>query len=627
MNRKIALLMGEVTGNFQETIARAIAARANELGYDMVAFCTYGSYNDDILFSEGEKACVYLPNYEEFSGIIVTEDVFDIEGMGDEVYAHLKQHAKCPVVYLRTKREGFYSVLLENKQPMKNMTRHFLEDHGFRDICYMSGKKELWDSAQRLEGFLEAMEEKGIPVTEHMIFHGDYWREKGKVAIDWFMEGRDTYPQAIICANDYMALSICEELRERGVNVPEDVCVSGFDYVYEAKFYQPSITSIFVDFPKMGAMAVDIIDRVNRGLPQEQITRMTPDLKLQKSCGCGEQWTFDDVAEMIDQNYQNAFSMKNIMLSTMEYQDAFEENEYLRVAEKYFSLMHCDKVWLCLCDEKEEGFLAVENENRFTRQVVLKRVLHSNKNADKRNFPFSRTDLLPREFWRKDAPNNLLVFSLHYKNKIYGYLVAEMPRKTWPDIYCQSYIQNLANAIENAMVQRELSSFEEIKALYQKDSLTGLYNRRGADKLTKEMFAKAGETGTELILVSIDMDGLKYINDTYGHTEGDKAISKMGAVLQSAVHEKEVCARVGGDEFFCILLSEDPDREKQFLSQLEKSMEEANEKGGLYSIGASVGFARSMETPGMSLLQCLQLADMRMYENKRKRKVARGQSV
>ena len=43
MNRKIALLMGEVTGNFQETIARAIAARANELGYDMVAFCTYGS--------------------------------------------------------------------------------------------------------------------------------------------------------------------------------------------------------------------------------------------------------------------------------------------------------------------------------------------------------------------------------------------------------------------------------------------------------------------------------------------------------------------------------------------------------------------------------------------------------
>ena len=144
-------------------------------------------------------------------------------------------------------------MLLENKQPMKNMTRHFLEDHGFRDICYMSGKKELWDSAQRLEGFLEAMEEKGIPVTEHMIFHGDYWREKGKVAIDWFMEGRDTYPQAIICANDYMALSICEELRERGVNVPEDVCVSGFDYVYEAKFYQPSITSIFVDFPKMGA--------------------------------------------------------------------------------------------------------------------------------------------------------------------------------------------------------------------------------------------------------------------------------------------------------------------------------------------------------------------------------------
>ena len=627
MRNKIAVLMGEVTGNFQETIARAIAERANELGYDMIAFCTYGSYNDDILFSEGEKACVYLPNYEEYSGIIVTEDVFDIEGMGDEVYAHLKKYAKCPVVYLRTKREGFYSVLLENKEPMKNMTRHFLEDHGFRDICYMSGKKGLWDAGQRLEGFLEAMEEKGIPVTEHMIFHGDYWREKGKAAINWFMEGRDTYPQAIICANDYMALSICEELRKRGVRVPEDVCVSGFDYVEEAKLYQPSITSVFVDAPKMGVMAVDIIDRVNKGLPQEQVIWMVPDMKLQKSCGCGEQWVFDDVAGMIDQNYQNAFSMKNTMLSTMEYQDAFEENEYLHVAEKYFSLMRCENVWLCLCDEKEEGFLAVENENHFTKQMILKRILHSNGNAEKRKFPFPRTELLPKECWDADKPNNLLVFSLHYKNKIYGYMVAEMPKKTWPDIYSQSYMLNLANAIENAMVQKELSSFEEIKALYQRDSLTGLYNRRGIDKLGREMFAKACDTGKELVLVSIDMDGLKYINDTFGHTEGDKALRKMGTVLQSAVYEKEVCARVGGDEFFCILSSEYPDRESQFLKQLEKSMEEVNQKGNLYSIRASVGFARSMETPGMTMQNCLQLADMRMYENKRKRKVSRGQRV
>lgn len=620
MRKKIALLLGEVTGNYQEIITRSIAKKANSYGYDMIAFCTYGSYNDDILFSEGEKACAYLPDFGDYSGVIVTEDVFDIDGMGDEIYARLKTYAKCPVIYLRTMREGYYSVLVENKEPIKQMTKHFLDVHGFTDICYMSGKKELWDSKQRLEGFLEAMEEKGIPVNEHMIFHGDYWREKGHAAVNWFMEGRDTYPQAIVCANDYMALSVCEELRGLGVRVPEDVCVSGFDYVEEARAYQPSITSIRVDFHKMGELAVDMIERVNKGLPQEQIAWMKPDIMLHKSCGCGEQCAFDNIAGMLDKNYEQIFTMKNVMLSTIEYQDAFEESEYLGVAEKYFNIFRCDKVWLCLCDSDEEGFLTVENENRFTKQMLLKRAFHKNGNADKMNVPFERRTLLPERFWKEEEFNNFMVFSLHFKNKIYGYFVAEVPENDWCDIYTQAYMLNLASAIENAMVQTELSSFEEIKALYQKDSLTGIYNRRGFDKFARELYAKSLEEGFHLSVCSIDMDGLKFINDHYGHSEGDKAIKKLAEVLQKSLHEGEICARVGGDEFSAILFTDQADREAEFLQMLQSAIDEVNEDNSLYKIGASVGISNTKVNEGATLVTCAQHADMFMYQNKRARK-------
>lgn len=620
MRKKVALLLGEVTGNYQETVTRSIAKRANLYGYDMVAFCTYGSYNDDVLFSEGEKACAYLPDFTDYSGVIVTEDVFDIEGMGDEIYAHLQKTAKCPVVYLRTMREGYYSVLVENKEPIKQMTNHFLKEHGFTDICYMSGKKELWDANQRLEGFMEAMEEQGIPVSEHMIFHGDYWREKGHAAVEWFMEGRDSYPQAIICANDYMALSICEELRTRGVRVPEDVCVSGFDYVEEARLYQPSITSLKVDFHKMAELAVDMIERVNKGLPQEKIEWMRPDIMLQKSCGCGEQWAFEDVAGMIDSNYQKIFTMKNVMLSTIAYQDAFEEREYLGVAEKYFNIFRCNKVWLCLCDSDEEGYLTVENENRFTKQMLLKRVFHKNENAERMNMPFERRELLPKRFWKEDDFNNLMVFSLHFKNKIYGYFVAEIPEDDWFDIYTQAYMLTLASAIENAMVQTELSSFEEIKALYQKDSLTGIYNRRGFDKFARELYSKAMERGSNLSVCSIDMDGLKFINDHYGHSEGDKAIKTFANALQKSLHDGEICARVGGDEFSAILLADENNREEEFMKTLEKEVAEANKELQLYTIGASVGISNTKGETGISLVNCMQQADMKMYQNKRQRK-------
>ena len=67
-----------------------------------------------------------------------------------------------------------------------------------------------------------------IEVGEYDIYEGNYWTNRGAKAVDYFLDGKDEYPEAIICANDYMALSICEELKKRGKRVPEDVCVARF---------------------------------------------------------------------------------------------------------------------------------------------------------------------------------------------------------------------------------------------------------------------------------------------------------------------------------------------------------------------------------------------------------------
>ena len=184
MKKRIGVFIGEIAQNYQKLVTKYVSRRANELGYDTVFICSYGSYNNDIVYAIGGKACVYLPDCSSFSGIIVAEDVFDISGMGDELYDVIKRDATCPVVYLRTIRDGFYSVMPENQKSMEKMVRHFTDDHGFRDICYMSGKKGTEDAKDRLNGYLSVMEEKGIEVTDNMIFHGDYWRNKGKEAVD-----------------------------------------------------------------------------------------------------------------------------------------------------------------------------------------------------------------------------------------------------------------------------------------------------------------------------------------------------------------------------------------------------------------------------------------------------------
>ena len=105
---------------------------------------------------------------------------------------------------------GFPTITTENYEPICDMVEHFIQVHGFRNICFMSGKREMKDAQLRLKAYLDTMEKHGLPVTERMIFHGNYWKSFGEEALNWFLEEGKPLPQAIVCANDYMAISICD---------------------------------------------------------------------------------------------------------------------------------------------------------------------------------------------------------------------------------------------------------------------------------------------------------------------------------------------------------------------------------------------------------------------------------
>lgn len=623
MRKRIGVFIGEIAQDYQKIVTKCVSKRANELGYDTVFICSYGSYNEDIIYALGEKSCMYLPDISGFDGLIIAEDVFDIAGMADELYGLVKEKANCPVVYLRTTREGYYSVLPENRKSMEKMVRHFTDDHGFRDICYMSGKKGYKDANERLEGFLTVMKEHGIEVTDNMIFHGNYWRNKSAEALDWFMQGRDTYPQAIVCANDYMALSICEELKKRGVKIPEDVCVSGFDFLDEAKLNNPSLTSLEVDFEAMVINAVNIIHDTNNNVKRQSVNANEAILRLNRSCGCGSQHEIKELLKVVDYSQRQYDDTKNSFVSVTEYQDSVDFDEYMVVADRYRRFLRADKAYFCFCDESESGYGEVENDSTFTEQVILRRIFENPGITEKTSVKFSRKKILPDELWEEKDYNNFCVFVLHFKNKVYGYVVTTIPEEKWFDIYTQGYLMSLANAIHNCDIQSQMEKLEVIKDIYQKDALTGILNRRGFDKLFQESFAKAKIERKNIALASIDMDNLKVINDNFGHSEGDKALIILANALSSVLKTEEFCARVGGDEFAAVLNAECPERVSDFKNDFANALKRESEVTGRYLVGASVGICESTEKPALSLVACVQTADRRMYEDKRSRKAGR----
>lgn len=634
MRKRIGVFIGEVFGEYQRKLIRSVSRRAKALDYDVFVYATFGAYGDNLLYAEGEESMLDLPDLAGLDGIILSEDTFDIEGIGEKLESRIRHQANCPVVSLKTEKEGFYSVLVENKQTMSDITRHFIKEHGFTDICYMSGKKEYQDAQERLSGFLQVMQESNIQVTEHMVFEGDYWREKGKEAVDWFMTGRTTYPQAIICANDYMAISICLELQKRGIRVPEQVCISGFDNVEEAKLHVPCFTTAEITPDALGLKAVEIIDNVCHGRPQEKVVRVSPKLILGESCGCGKREIQNSTSFMLDTIHTQFNTMKRIVFMTTDCQDAYKEEEVFRLADRYAPDNNAEKVWICLNNHYEKILEEEYDENRkaFTDEMVLKRFIHNNHQAVRCNKKFPKKEILPKECLDTEFPQTYFIFSIHYRNQCFGYTVMIVEEGKWFNLFTQAYLMVMANAIEDIRVHREVSGLEEFRTLYLQDPLTGIYNRRGFEKklrminetmIEKNVTLQSTKNKYKYIsVVSIDMDGLKYINDNFGHAEGDDALRRLAGVIKKLAGKDEVYARTGGDEFSMILLSDTPQRHENFEKIFQEAMDEEEKRVKKpYPLHASVGVCLITEKGDVSLLKCIQMADELMYTQKRKYKL------
>jgi diguanylate cyclase (GGDEF)-like protein len=162
---------------------------------------------------------------------------------------------------------------------------------------------------------------------------------------------------------------------------------------------------------------------------------------------------------------------------------------------------------------------------------------------------------------------------------------------------------------------------EELRTLSLSDELTGLYNRRGFFILAEQQIKIANRTKRGMLLVSADLDGLKKINDGFGHHEGDRAIVDAGQILRQSFRESDIISRIGGDEFM-ILITEKPEITAEVLfSRLRKNLEIHNRRlQRPYPFSISMGVAAFDPQNPTDLNSLLIAADKSMYESKRKQR-------
>src|SRR5436190_1056162 len=199
-------------------------------------------------------------------------------------------------------------------------------------------------------------------------------------------------------------------------------------------------------------------------------------------------------------------------------------------------------------------------------------------------------------------------------------------RKDGRGIYVDSRgvrtLRDGAPAVMGSMVDiTERKDLEEaLRSLSLTDELTGLYNRRGFSTLAERHLSIARRKGQDLLLVLGDIDGLKLVNDTFGHAAGDQVVIDAGNVLKGTYRRVDIIARIGGDEFTAFPIEAGPDSAEMLMNRLQDNIARHNERYTRpFRLSMSVGVGRIKAADCPTVQRLLAEADRELYRRKRDR--------
>ncbi len=182
----------------------------------------------------------------------------------------------------------------------------------------------------------------------------------------------------------------------------------------------------------------------------------------------------------------------------------------------------------------------------------------------------------------------------------------------------QVHRNELVRALRYAVERHRLE--EQLRNLSLVDELTGLHNRRGFLTLAAQQLKVADRTKRALLLLFADLDQMKWINDTFGHPEGDRALQETAAALKKTFRSSDIVARYGGDEFAVLAIEYAPVSDQVVRIRLQTNLDSLNaDQGRRYPLSLSLGTTRYDPNQPLSLEELIAQADRSMYEEKRSR--------
>ena len=635
MRRKnIALFTAQPEASHGVRIINGIAAQCKKYGYHFLIFSpmTHLQFQRET-YVEAESNIFRAINLGRIDGLIL-DAVNLLVGEGEqkvkELLERLKDYPDLPVVSLEMSIGDLPMIKSDNEEALREMCRHAIELHGKKKICVLTGSRGNEVAEERLRICLDEISKHNISVKDEHIVYGDFWYSSGDQLAHKMADGEVELPEAVLCTSTHMALGLIYRLQQCGIRVPDDIIVIGFDTTNEGCCNDIILSAYDAADAASAADTVDYIRRIIE--PGKEILPYRSDVKKMffpgMSCGCTADIShsltaFRKASYLVAYNSSSDNELDEISFGRLMESYCLEEftatdspeDLFKKIDELIFLLKPFRDYQLCLKEDWLNESVSYMKGYPSKMMVALSASVTPTKEFNVSRTPvIYETDKMTTLLDDETTEPSIFYFSpVHFEDITFGYSVI---RRSLDDscslsLVYRTWLRFVNNALEMTRTRKQLLS------LSVRDSMTGLFNRKGMSLQLENMLCE--EHRGETILVSvIDMNGLKKINDTYGHSEGDYGIKLLCDAVTGSALPGEICVRAGGDEFYIIGVGKYTpqdliNREEIFHSVL-KSLQKDSKKP--FVITASIGFATETVDENINIDTVINRADNEMYKEK-----------
>jgi DNA-binding LacI/PurR family transcriptional regulator len=226
----IGLLINQVTiGLNSGYLWSGVLETAQERGANLLGFAG-GHLNDPFEFNARSNVLYELIDKERVDGLIVWASSLGSYVSPEAIRSFCSSYRPLPIVRIGMALAGIPSIVLDSYQGMREAIVHLVEVHGRRRLAFIHGPEGHRDAVERYRAYTDVLEEYGLPFIPDMVSPPYGWAEQGGIdAIRVLFDQRQARPDAVVAVNDRLAFGALQALRMRGVHVPDDVALVGFN--------------------------------------------------------------------------------------------------------------------------------------------------------------------------------------------------------------------------------------------------------------------------------------------------------------------------------------------------------------------------------------------------------------